>query len=105
MNIIAALKTRRLFRRKGWPEWHRVDESLLVAGVDLLKEDWEVKDDLITITSAMFWDAANKALRAFEEGRGTSFINYAGKAPMPGWESDVLRRMAEHLGFVPPESK
>lgn len=72
MNILSAIKSGKPFSRPGWG-WIRQSqnrnafefiEDLEVADIsrpdDLLAEDWQIKEQPISITREQFWEAADQ---------------------------------------------
>lgn len=96
MNLIEAIKSEKLFRRKEWdssmwchvvdnadgiPEVQFCDGSLsskafLAYVDDVTADDWEVEEPSVTITASQFWDAFSGALKWWEQESRPTFTRF-----------------------------
>jgi hypothetical protein len=62
---------------------------------DLRADDWFVKETMISQEG--FWRKAAEALKEVETKGGFEMIRYTGQDPQPGWECEVISKLAEKL--------
>ena len=95
MNLIEAIQSGKPFRRQGH-EWRKgpemnenVNLGILLSYEDIIAEDWEIKEQTVTITKSQFFDALDWAFRN-SLGACHEF-------------KDVGKLAAIHLGFYDEE--
>ncbi len=118
MNLIAAIKSGRPFRKRSWvrpdegwlqyeAEYNRVswtnrDGTFNFSASCVLADDWEIQEPTVTITRTQFLQTFAQALKFVEDRGGFRITNFSGHAaPPPLWESAVVQQMAQILGLEP----
>ena len=72
MTLQEVLREKREFRRSGQSNWYKPEfgSSLILCVEDILAEDWEVKEEEITVTISQLraaWDIAARKVYAESE--------------------------------------
>lgn len=91
MNIIEAIKSGKRFRRKSWKAnemtWISQDLGdlpLQLTRGDIVADDWELKEEPVTITRTQFFEA---------------YAHAVAELPSNPTNSSVLEMMADRLGL------
>lgn len=117
VNIIDAIKSRRPFRREGWPhagQWIVLERGDLSYGeanvvanwsvnghfmtaLDLMLDDWEIQEPTVTITRTQYAAAATAAVNEADEA-----LSRHGGHPSSLWIAEFKSVLARKLGLGEP---
>ena len=63
MTLIEAVKSGKRFKRKDFELYYEPGSVCRYSYEDIVAEDWEIEEDVVTITKSKFYDAVAKVLK------------------------------------------
>ena len=101
MNIIDAIKSGKPFRRSGTAFWLIKEDILNHSNEDVLADDWEIEESIVTFTKTQFYNAIADVMQDLAIKENFGFLTVRGIKTRPvdigsfnGW-----KELAKKLGF------